>query len=258
MTIHPSAIIEDGVELGPGVSVGPFAVIRNGVKIGEETSIEAHALIEGKTLIGANNKIGAGAVIGSPPQDLKYQGEETEVVIGDNNTIREYVTINRGTAQRKKTELGSGCLLMAYSHIAHDCIVGNDVILANCATLAGHVTIEDQAIIGGLTPIHQFVKIGRLAYIGGSSRVAQDIPPFSLSAGIPLKVYGLNVVGLRRKNYSKEDRAHLKRAFKFIFSSSMNTAQALNSIKSEDIIENDSVRYLVDFITNSERGISKS
>ena len=228
------------------------------MKIGAGTSIESHALIEGKTRIGANNKIGAGAVIGTAPQDLKYQGEETEVIIGDNNTIREYVTINRGTAQRKKTELGSGCLLMAYAHVAHDCIVGDEVILANCATLAGHVTIEDQAIIGGLTPIHQFAKIGRLAYIGGISRVTQDIPPFSLSAGIPLKVYGLNIVGLRRKNYSKEDRATLKRAFKLIFSSSMNTAQALHSIKSEDIFENDSVKYLVDFITNSERGISKS
>jgi UDP-N-acetylglucosamine acyltransferase len=132
------------------------------------------------------------------------------------------------------------------------------VILANCATLAGHVTIEDQAIIGGLTPVHQFVRIGKLSYIGGGSRVPQDIPPFSLSAGIPLKVYGLNVIGLRRKNYSREDRALLKRAFKLIFSSSMNTAQALHTIKSEDIIENKSVKYLVDFIKNSERGISKS
>jgi UDP-N-acetylglucosamine acyltransferase len=257
MKIHPTAIIEDDVKMDKNVQVGPYVVIRKGVKIGLGTTIDAHTVIEGNTTIGKNNKIGIGVVIGNPPQDLKYNGEDTEVVIGDNNIIREYVTINRGTVDRYKTQIGSNCLLMSYVHVAHDCLVGNEVILANCATLAGHLTVEDQAIIGGLTPIHQFVRVGKMAIIGGGSRVPKDIPPFCKAAGNPLRIFGLNNIGLERRNYSNEDKMQLKRAYKLIFRSKFNTSQAVKKIQNDSQFTSKAVKLLVEFIKNSKRGICK-
>jgi UDP-N-acetylglucosamine acyltransferase len=258
MNIHPTAIIEDGAELGVRVSVGPYAVIRKDVKIGDGTSVDTHAVIEGRATIGENCRIGIGAVIGNPPQDLKYAGEDTEVVIGDNTTIREYVTINKGTTDRQRTQIGSNCLLMSYVHVAHDCLVGNEVILANCATLAGHLTIEDQVIVGGMTPIHQFVRVGKMAILGGGSKIVKDIPPFSKVAGNPSRIYGLNTIGLQRKGYSKEERAKLKKAYKIIFRSKLMTVKAIDKIAAESYFESPSVKHMVDFIAGSTRGVIRN
>lgn len=258
MSIHPTAVIEEGVEIDTSVAIGPYAVIRKGVKIGAGTTVDAHTVIEGKTTIGKNNLIGIGVVIGNPPQDLKYRGEDTEVIIGDDNIIREYVTINRGTTAGGKTVIGNNVLLMSYVHIAHDAIIGDEAVLANCVTLAGHITIEEQAIIGGLTPIHQFVRIGRLSIIGGDSKVTKDILPFSKTAGNPLRVYGLNNIGLKRKNYSEEDTLQLKKVYKLLFSSNLNTTQAIEKIENDSRLNSDQVKYIVEFIKNSSRGICKN
>ncbi|MFC2091156.1 acyl-ACP--UDP-N-acetylglucosamine O-acyltransferase [Elusimicrobiota bacterium] len=257
MKIHPSAIIEKGAELDNDVIVGPYAVIRGAVKIGSGTAIDAHTVIEGNTTIGKNNRIGIGAVIGNAPQDLKYNGENTEVIIGEGNAIREYVTINRGTVDRMKTVIGNGNLLMSYVHIGHDALIADEVIMGNCVTLAGHITIEEQAIIGGLTPIHQFVRIGRMSITGGASRVQQDIPPYCKTSGNPMKIFGLNVIGLNRRNYSVDDKNKLKKAYKILFRSGLNTSQALDRIKSDATLVSAHVKYLVKFIEDSKRGICK-
>ncbi|MFH1414590.1 MAG: acyl-ACP--UDP-N-acetylglucosamine O-acyltransferase [Elusimicrobiota bacterium] len=256
--IHPTAIIEEGARIDSTVEIGPYAVIKSGVEIGAGTTVDAHAVIEGNTIIGKNNTIGIGVVIGNRPQDLKYKDEETHVTIGDGNIIREYVTINRGTIERGVTSLGNNIMLMSYVHIAHDCIVGDEVILANCVTLAGHVTIEDQAVIGGLTPIHQFTRIGKLSIIGGSSRVPKDILPYCMAAGNRLKITGLNTIGLKRRNFSAEDRSQLKKAYRIIFRSGLNTAQAVEKMKSMQELTSPHVTRMIQFIETSERGIYKS
>jgi UDP-N-acetylglucosamine acyltransferase len=257
MSIEPTAILDGNIALGDNVSVGPYAVLKGDISISDNTEISAHAVIEGDTRIGKNCFVGIGAVIGNPPQDLKYSGEKTRVVIGDNTVIREYATVNRGTADRTETRIGRNVLLMAYVHIAHDCIVGDEVIMSNAATLAGHVTIEEQAIIGGLTPIHQFTRVGRLAIIGGGSRVPQDIPPFSKSAGNPLKVYGINSIGLDRHGFSREEKSELATAYRFLYRSSLNTSQALLRIREEIGMDSPNIRHLVEFIESSKRGICK-
>jgi len=258
MNIHPTAIIEDNTEVAEDVIIGPYSVIKSGVSIGSGTTIDAHTVIEGRTTIGKNNKIGIGAVIGNPPQDLKYNGEDTETIIGDNCIIREYVTINRGTKDRKKTEIGNNTLIMSYVHVAHDCKVGDEVILANCATLAGHITVEDQAVIGGVTPIHQFSRIGKMAIVGGGTRIPKDVPPFCTIAGNPAQVCGLNDIGLKRRNYSAEERANLKKAYKLIFRAGLNTAQAAAEIEKNSFFNSESVKYLIEFIKDSKRGIIKN
>ncbi|MFW6134278.1 MAG: acyl-ACP--UDP-N-acetylglucosamine O-acyltransferase [Elusimicrobiota bacterium] len=256
--IHPTAVIEQGAQIDENVTVGPYCVIREKVSIGSGTCIDSHTVIEGKTRIGRNNVIGIGAVIGNPPQDLKYRGEETEVIIGDKNIIREYVTINRGTVDRGKTEIGNNSLLMSYVHVAHDCIIGNEVILANCATLGGHIKIDDQALVGGVTPIHQFVHIGKLAIIGGGSRVPKDIPPFCRAAGNPIKICGLNSIGLKRRNYSSDDKLQLKRAYKKLYYSGLNTKQAIEEIEKDNQFTSEPIKIFIDFIKNSTRGICKN
>ncbi|HRZ67775.1 MAG TPA: acyl-ACP--UDP-N-acetylglucosamine O-acyltransferase, partial [Candidatus Omnitrophota bacterium] len=196
MKIHPTAIVDKKAELAGSVEVGPYAFIGPDVKIGDGTVVGAHAVIDGYTSIGRNNRIFTGAVIGSITQDLKFKGERSFVKIGDGNIIREYVTVNMGTDRDSSTVVGNNVLLMAYSHVAHDCIVKDGAILANCVALAGYVTIEEKAVIGGLSGVHQFVRIGRLAIIGGCSKATQDVVPFSNCDGHPLKIYGLNTVGL--------------------------------------------------------------
>ena len=248
--VHPDAIIEEDIE------IGPYSIIGGEVKIGKNTKIWSHVIIEGDTAIGENCQILTGAIIGNAPQDLKYKGEKTKVVIGDNNIIREYVTINRGTIAKGETNIGNGNLIMAYVHIAHDCVIGNDTVLANVVTMAGHIVVEDKAIVGGLSPIHQYVRIGTLAIIGGGSRVSKDVPPFCMAAGAPIRMFGLNVVGLERNNFSMEVRMQLKRAYKILFRSKLNTTQALKQLEKEPNLS-DEVLQFMEFIRNSERGICR-
>jgi UDP-N-acetylglucosamine acyltransferase len=253
--IHPTAIVSPGAKLAKDVAVGPYTIIGEHVTVGEGTTIGSHNVIDGWTTIGAHCRIFHSACIGVEPQDLKYRGEQSYVEIGEHNTIREFVTIHRGTDLGDVTRIGSHNLLMAYVHIAHNCIVGSHTILANVVNLAGHVVVEDHASIGGVTPVHQFARVGTHAFIGGGSRVAQDVPPYLLAAGNPLRVAGINQVGLERRGFPEETRSILRRAYKILYRSGKNVTQAIEAIKSElpDIPE---VRHLVRFIETSERGIT--
>lgn len=257
MSILTETKISKKAKISKACCISPSAIIGDNVAIGAGTKIGAFCVIEGNTTIGKNCEIFTGAVIGSRPQDLKYKGEKNYLEIGDNNTIREYCTFNSGTGEGGKTIVGSGNLFMAYSHVAHDCRVGNDCIIANNGTLAGHVTIEDKTVIGGLAAVHQFVKVGRLAIIGGCSKVIKDIPPYSTCDGHPAQVFGLNLVGLRRNNISKESMQQLNHAFKILFNSGLSLKHALEKLKAEKQLQNESA-YLIKFIENSERGICRS
>ncbi len=257
MSILSEAKISKKAKIPKGCCISPSAIIGDNVSIGSGTKIGAFCVIDGNTAIGRNCEIFTGAVIGSRPQDLKYKGEKNYLEIGDNNIIREYCTFNSGTGEGGKTIVGSGNLFMAYSHVAHDCRVGNDCVIANNGTLAGHVTIEDKAVIGGLAAIHQFVKVGRLSIIGGCSKVIKDIPPYSTCDGHPAQVFGLNLVGLRRNNISKESMQQLNHAFKILFNSGLSLKHALEKLKAEKQLQTESA-YLINFIENSERGICRS
>jgi UDP-N-acetylglucosamine acyltransferase len=254
--IHPTAIVSPKAELAEDVEVGPYTIIEENVKIGIGTRVASSALLADGAMLGNNVKVHHGAVIGTIPQDLKFGGEVTQVVIGDGTVVREYATVNRGTKAHGTTTVGRECLLMAYSHVAHDCILGNGVIMANSVNLAGHVEVGDYAIIGGVVPVHQFVKIGVHAMIGGGFRVQQDICPYALVGGYPLKVTGINTVGLRRRGFSREVIKILESTFKLLFFSGLNTSQAVEHIKSEiDLIPE--VEEILDFIEKSTRGIVK-
>lgn len=252
--IHPLALVDAKAELADSVEIGPFAVVHGDVKIDEHTKIHSHVVVDDGARIGKHCEIFHHAVIASPPQDLKYAGEPTTLEIGDHTVIREYADLNRGTTSSFKTSLGSHCLLMAYSHVAHDCNVGDHVILANGVQLAGHVSIQDWVIVGGLTPVHQFCTIGQHAFIGGGFRVVQDVPPYILAAGEPLAYNGLNAVGLKRRGFDKESIRQLRQTYRMIYRSKLNTSQAFERIRNEleltDIVEN-----VMAFIENSERGI---
>ncbi|MDD5006194.1 MAG: acyl-ACP--UDP-N-acetylglucosamine O-acyltransferase [Candidatus Omnitrophica bacterium] len=254
--IHSTAVISKKAHLGKDVEVGPYSVIGDNVKIGKATKILNNVTIEGCVDIGENNKIFSGAVIGSPPQDLKYKGEESFLVIGNNNIIREYVTINTGT-KGNTTKIADGNLIMAYSHIAHDCEVGNRCIFANNATLAGHVSVEDEVVIGGLSAVHQFVNIGKLAIIGGCSKVVQDVPPYSTCDGHPAKVYSINSVGLKRANIAKNTIHQLKTAFKILFHSGLSFTHAAKKLEEEFKDFSPELSHLISFVKNSKRGISR-
>lgn len=254
--IHPTAVISKKARLGKNVEVGPYSVIGDNVRIGKGTKILNNVTITGHTEIGSGNKIFTGTVIGSPPQDLKYKGEKSFLYIGNNNIIREFVTMNMGT-QKNSTKVGSDNLIMAYSHVAHDCHVGNDCVFANNATLAGHVTVEDEAVIGGLSAVHQFVHIGKLSIIGGCSKVVQDIPPYSTCDGHPAKVYGINSIGLRRIRASREVRNQLKTSFKILFHSGLSLSTALKKIKAKFKRPSPELLYLLSFIKNSKRGLAR-
>ena len=251
--IHSSAVIEEGAVLGINVSVGPFTYIGAEVKIGDNTTVASHVVIEGKTTIGKHNRIFPHAAIGTIPQDLKFAGEDVELIIGDNNTIREFTLLNPGTkGGGSVTQMGNGNLLMGYVHLGHDVIIGDNCILANGATLAGHVELGNHIVIGGLTPIHQFVHIGDYAMIGGASALAQDIPPFCLAEGNRASLRGLNLTGLRR-NMEREEINALKIAYRELF----EEGQPLQEI-AETLFETSSsekVRSLCEFIKTSKRGI---
>ncbi|MFH1755263.1 MAG: acyl-ACP--UDP-N-acetylglucosamine O-acyltransferase [Candidatus Latescibacterota bacterium] len=254
--IHPTAIIHPTAKLGAGVKIGPYSVIGEHVQLGDDCEVGCNVLIEGRTTIGKSNRIFHGASIGSIPQDLKYAGDISYVEIGDNNTIREFVTVNCATNEGEKTIIGSNCLLMAYAHVAHNCIVGNEVILANSVNLAGHVFVDDFAIIGGITPVHQFVRIGKHAFIGGGSRVERDVPPFIKVAGNPLRVYGINGIGLERRGFSPERCSMIKQMFKLVYKSDLNVAQSIQQLKDGKFDEPDKSMF-IEFLETSERGITK-
>ena len=256
--VHRTAIVHAKARLGSGVTVGPFAVIEAQVVVGAGTVIGAHCVVQGRTTIGRDCEIFTGAVIGSAPQDLKYQGEESALVIGDRNKIREYVTINPGTAGGGgKTVIGSECLLMAYSHVAHDCRVGDHVVIANSAALAGHITVEDRATIGGLVGIHQFVRVGTLAFVGGCSRVVQDVPPYATCVGYPASVFGLNREGLKRAGWSPAMTRDLHRAFRILFHSKLAMSHAVNQVAKE-LPPSPERDHLLDFIRQSKRGVCRA
>ncbi|MBI2104019.1 MAG: acyl-ACP--UDP-N-acetylglucosamine O-acyltransferase [Candidatus Omnitrophica bacterium] len=256
--IHPTAIVHPEAKLGDGVSVGPYTVVGAQVAIGPRTILGAHCVVEGRTTIGADCELFTGAVIGSIPQDLKYQGEASLLLIGDRNKIREYVTINVGTAGGGgKTVIGSDCLLMAYAHVAHDCVVGDHVVIANSAALAGHITVEDRAVIGGLVGVHQFVRVGTLSIIGGCSRVVQDIPPYATCVGYPAAVFGLNNEGLRRAGVSPEVKRRLHRAFRTLFHSKLSMSHALAQVD-RDADRCPELAHLLAFIRASKRGVARS
>ena len=261
MTIHPTAIIDPAAELDDSVNVGSYVIIEKGVKIGGDSVIKPHTVITGPTTIGSGNEIGPFATVGAPPQDLKYKGEDTELVIGDNNRIREYVSIHRGTVtDRGVTVIGSGNLLMGYVHIAHDCVVGNAAILANGATMAGHVRIEDHAIIGGLVAIHQFSRIGAYSYIGGVSGISKDVPPFIIVSGIrkEMRVSGINKIGLRRQGFANETIKKLDRAYKIIFLSPDLLLKDALRLAENEIVDCEQVKQLIDFFRNSQQGVIRT
>lgn len=255
--IHQTAIIHPGARIEEGVDIGPYVVIGEHVSIGSGTTVGPHAVIEGWTEIGRENRIFQFASVGAVPQDLKYHGERSSLRIGDRNTIREFVTVHLGTEDGGgETCLGNDNLLMAYSHVAHDCRVGNQVILANGATLAGHVEVDDHAILGGLSAIHQFTRIGCHVMVSGGAMVAQDIPPYTIAQGDRAKTVGLNLVGLKRRGFSPEVMRDLKEAYKLVFRSGLRVEEALKRI-SEDLAQSPEVEVFVKFIQNSERGIAR-
>ena len=245
-TIHPTAIIHPAAQLHSTVEIGPYTIIGEGVKIGAKTQIGPHVVIEGITEIGTNNQIFAGAVIGSVPQDLKYQGERSLVKIGDNNVIREYVTINSATGENQATVVGNNNLIMAYVHLAHNCILEDEIIMSNNVTLAGHVLIESQAIISGVLGVHQFVHIGSMAMVGGMSKINRDVPPFMLVNGNPAKVRSLNLVGLKRRGLSSDHIKLLKQAFRLLYRSEINFTEAIKKLYS--LPENEYINRLQKFL----------
>ncbi|MED5475293.1 MAG: acyl-ACP--UDP-N-acetylglucosamine O-acyltransferase [Candidatus Neomarinimicrobiota bacterium] len=241
--------------MGNDVKIGPFVIIEDYVSIGNGTVISANAVIKKYTKIGNYCKIFQSAVIGEIPQDLKFKGEKTELLIGDNTTIREFCTLNRGTSESNQTKIGNNVLLMAYVHVAHDCTIGNNVILANGVQLGGHVQVSDYVVIGGTTPVHQYCKIGEHAMVGGGFRVVKDVPPYILVGGEPLKYNGLNSLGLRRRGFKPEIRKILKETYKYIYNSNMNTNDAINKILLKNYCNKLEVQKIISFIKNSTRGL---
>lgn len=254
LSIHPTAVIHPTATVADGVEIGPYAVIGPQVFIDTGTTIGPHVIIEAFTSIGRDCRIFPGAVIGGIPQDLKFAGERSYCVVGDRNTIREHVTINRATGEGEVTRIGHDNLLMAYVHVAHDSTIGNGCVLANGVTLAGHVTVEDNVTIGGMTGLHQFIRVGALTMVGAMSRLAQDVPPYMLVEGNPPRVYGPNVVGLRRHDVPPAVRMQLKKAYKLIYRNRLNIAQAIGEMSKLET--SPELRHLIAFLQNSERGIS--
>jgi len=254
LAIHPTAIIDKSSEIDQDVEVGPYTVIGPNVKIGSATVVGPHVYIYKNTTIGKDCQIWKSVSLGTDSQDLKFVGQTTYLEIGDRTAVREFATLNRATTEGGATRVGSDCLLMAYTHVAHDCVVGNNVILSNAVNMAGHVTIGDHATISGLTCIHQFVQIGMYSFIGGGSRVPKDVPPFVMAVGNPIMLNGLNTVGLQRKGFSEEVRLELKRAYKIFFRSQYNISQALEYARRE-LKQLPEIKIFNDFIAHSERGV---
>jgi len=252
--IHPTAIVHESAEIGADVEIGPFAIVGEGCTIGDGCTIAARATLERNVILGARVKVGIGSVLGGDPQDLKFGGEHTTVEIGEGTTIREYTTIHRGTTHSYKTTVGKNCFIMSYVHLAHDCHIGDGVILVNTVQLAGHVTVGDKAIISGQSAAHQFVKIGQYAFVGGCSRISQDVPPYVKAVGNPMKLYGLNSVGLQRNGFPEEVMRELKRAYRLFFRSELNVSQAKERATAE-LKPFPEVQELLRFVEESGRGV---
>lgn len=252
--IHDRAVIDPSAVIGGGAEIGPYAVIGPAVTIGDGCVIGPHVVLERNVVLGRGCRLGAGAAVGTDPQDLKYAGEETWVEIGDGTRIREYVTVNRGTGEGGLTRIGRACFVMSYAHVAHDCVLEDHVTLANTVQLGGHVTIGEHAGIGGATAIHQFVRIGTGAFVGGGCSVRQDVPPYARAAGNPMRLLGVNATGLKRGGVDPEARLALRRAFRLLFNSGMRPTEALDQLRAEepDIPE---VARLLDFFARSDRGV---
>jgi len=255
VNIHPSAVVSPKAKIADGVKIGPFSIIGENVTVGKDTVIGSHAVIDGNTVIGEKNRIYPFVSLGLPPQDINYRGEDTRLVIEDENIIREFVTINRATTKQDRvTKVGNRNYIMAYAHIAHDCALGNSIIMSNAATLGGHIEIGDHAIIGGLVAIHQFVRIGSYAFIGGKSAIVKDIPPFMMASGDRAKLYGLNQIGLKREGFSQENINRLKKAYQIIWRDHHLFNEALERVRRE-IPPFKELEILLEFLVNSERGI---
>ena len=255
--IHQTAIVDPGAEIGKDVRIGPYSIIGKDVVIGDGCEIGPHVTLEGRSVIGEKTVIHQFASIGGPPQDLSYKGEDTRVEIGAEATIREYVTVHRGTARgRGVTTVGPGCFLMAYCHVAHDSILGESVIMANSAHLGGHIQIGDRAILGGLVAVHQFARVGDYAMVGGVSGVSLDVPPYTLAQGERIVLYGLNEIGLKRAGFSRETVSNIKRAFKIAFRSSLKLSVAIAQIREEMPTVPEALKF-AEFLDTSNRGIAR-
>jgi len=253
-TIHPTAIISESAQLGNDIHVGPGVIIGENCVVGDGCILEPRSILERNVRLAANVRIGVGTVLGGDPQDLKFKGEETWVEIGEGTRIREYSTVNRGTSHSMRTTVGRNCFIMSYVHLAHDCHLGDGIIISNGTQLAGHVTIEDRAIISGLVAVHQFVKIGKHSFVGGCSRVAKDVPPFLKAVGNPVKLYGLNSVGLQRSGFDEGVIRELKRAYRLFFRSELNVSQAREKAATE-LTPSPEVEHFLRFLGDSDRGI---
>jgi UDP-N-acetylglucosamine acyltransferase len=257
VVIHPSAVVAPEAELDSGVQIGPYAIVGPHVRIGKHTRVGPHVVIDGRTIIGDGNRIFQFASVGAIPQDKKYRDEESELHIGDRNVIREFTTLNPGTAGGGMiTRIGDDNLFMAYSHVAHDCLLGNHIVLANCATLGGHVIVEDYVGVGGLVGVHQFTRIGESAYLGAGSMVSLDVPPYCIAVGDRAHLHGLNLVGLRRRGWTNEQIALLKKAYRILFSEGVALKEALAAIR-DAAPQSLEIAHLVDFIEASTRGICR-
>ena len=256
MNIHDTAIIDPAAQLGKNVQIGPYAVIGKNVTLSDGSKIHSHAVIDGNTTIGPGAEIFPHASVGLRCQDLKFKGETTYVKIGANTVIRECATVNASTGENGTTIVGDDCLLMAYTHVAHNCELGNGVIMSNCASLAGHIHVADKAIISGLAAIHQFCRVGTLSMIGGLSKVTRDVPPYALSDGWPCVVMDINAIGLKRNGVSEEDRLTLRRAFKTLFKSGLNMKNAVQQVRDE-LPQTEHIVHLIEFIETTKRGIGR-
>ena len=252
--IHSTAIVDEGAKIGAGTTVGPYCVIGPDVVIGENCWLQHHVTLAGPMRAGSGNKFYAYCSIGQQTQDLKYQGEPTYLEIGNENVFREFVTVNRSTMSEGKTRVGNRGNFLAYSHIGHDCTVGDDVVFSNNGTLAGHVQVGDHAVMGGLTAVHQFCRIGRYAITGGCSKIVQDVPPFMIADGNPAEIRGVNLVGLERKNFPPETVKLIKEAFRLIYRSKYNTRQAIEAVRKE-LAPSEEINQILEFIEQSDRGI---
>lgn len=256
--IHETAVVHPTAEVADSVEIGPYSIIGEQVKIGEGTQIGSHVFIDKWTHIGKGCQIYQYASLGAAPQHLRYNGEETYVIIGDNNIIREYVTIHRGTPfGNGKTVLGNENFIMAYAHVAHDCILGNRIVMASYAALGGHVEIGDHAIIGGIVAIHQFVRIGTYAFVGGATALTRDIPPYVTASGMKVKFYGINVVNLQRNNIPAEVITGLRKAYKVLFRSHLTMEEAIKKVQEDPVYALPEVKHMIDFIQGSKRGITR-
>jgi UDP-N-acetylglucosamine acyltransferase len=253
--IHATAVIDETAQLAAGVIVDPYAVIGPNVVIGARTHVGAHVVIERDTVVGEDCRLHNGAALGGDPQDLKYAGESSRLVVGDRTVVREFATLNRGSAARGSTDIGSDCLIMAYAHVAHDCIIGNHVVIANAVNMGGHAAVGDWVVIGGMTAVHQFARIGAHAFVGGMSAVRKDIPPYVKASGNPMRLFGLNAIGLQRRGFTSEVRIEIRRAYRILFQSKLNLREAVDQARST-LQTSPELEAMLEFIDRSERGVT--